>query len=137
MSQSDGPSGTESILLVEDNADLRELVCGFLAAAGYQVHSVGGPGEAETLWEKERGAIDLLITDIVMPKKSGKVLAAGLQARKPALKILYISGYALPAARGEPGRHYLQKPFTRNELLTAVRAACEGRPGGIPGITGD
>ena len=116
--------GAESILLVEDNAELRELVRLFLTAAGYKVQSVGRPGEAEALWKTDKDSFDLLITDMVMPEKSGKDLAKALRAAKPGLKILFISGYS--PNRNELGDWgFLQKPFTRNELLDAVRVLCD------------
>jgi PAS domain S-box-containing protein len=116
--------GAESILLVEDNADLRELVRLFLASAGYKVLAVGRPGEAEALWKTEKEGIDLLITDMVMPEKSGKDLAKALLAAKPGLKTLFISGYS-PSRNGFGEWGFLQKPFTRDELLCAVRALCD------------
>jgi CheY-like chemotaxis protein len=119
--------GGESILAVEDHPALRELIRCFLADAGYRVHVVGRPGEAEALWEREQGGIDLLVTDLVMPEKSGRALAAELSRRKPSLKTLFISGYAQgsgPEKRVEGP--YLQKPFTRVELLHTVRAILDG-----------
>ncbi len=119
--------GGESILVVEDHPALRELIRCFLADAGYGVHVVGRPGEAEVLWEREQGGIDLLVTDLVMPEKSGRALAAELVGRKPSLKTLFISGYA--QGSGSEKRvdgPYLQKPFTRVELLHTVRAILDG-----------
>ncbi|MDQ2999725.1 MAG: PAS domain-containing protein [Fibrobacterota bacterium] len=116
--------GAESILLVEDNPELRELVNLFLTAAGYKVLSVGRPGEAEALWQSRKDSIDLLITDMVMPGKSGKDLAKALLVHKPELKTLFISGYS-PKRSGVGEWDFLQKPFTRNELLDAVRALCD------------
>ncbi len=118
--------GAESILLVEDNAELRELVRLFLTTAGYKVQAVGRPGEAETIWSTERDSIDLLITDMVMPEKSGTDLAKALLAKKPGLKTLFISGYT-PNRNGFGEWGFLQKPFTRNELLDAVKALCGGK----------
>lgn len=114
--------GAETILLVEDNSELRELVRLFLAGAGYQVLAVGRPGEAESLWKTRGGGVDLLIADMVMPEKSGRELSESLKAMKPGLKVLFISGYS-PAGIGEGG--FLQKPFTRLELLDTVRALCD------------
>ncbi len=112
-----------SILLVEDNSDLRELVAAFLVTGGYRVQSVGRPGEAETIFKSDPGAFDLLVADMVMPEKSGRDLAQALLELKPELKVLFISGYAPNrAAVGDSG--FLQKPFTRNELLAAVAAHC-------------
>jgi two-component system, cell cycle sensor histidine kinase and response regulator CckA len=116
--------GKESILLVEDNAELRELVGVFLTSAGYRVQAVGRPGEAEHLWKTEKDSIDLLITDMVMPEKSGKELSKSLLASKPGLRTLFISGYS-PNRSGFGEGGFLQKPFTRNELLDTVRALCD------------
>jgi two-component system, cell cycle sensor histidine kinase and response regulator CckA len=116
--------GTESILLVEDNAELRELVGVFLTSAGYKVQAVGRPGEAELLWKTGKDSIDLLVTDMVMPEKSGKELAKALSAAKPGLRTLFISGYS-PNRSDLGDWGFLQKPFTRNELLDAVRAVCD------------
>jgi two-component system cell cycle sensor histidine kinase/response regulator CckA len=126
-------AGSESILLVEDNAELRELVSVFLASGGYRVQAVGRPAEAERLWAAQKDSIDLLITDMVMPEKNGKELAKALLAAKPGLKTLFISGYS-PNRSGSGDWAFLQKPFTRNELLDAVRNLCDGKPAlGSPG----
>ncbi|MDB5103193.1 MAG: hypothetical protein JWP91_882 [Fibrobacteres bacterium] len=119
--------GHESILLVEDNSELRELVSLFLTSGGYRVQAVGRPGEAERLWKTEKDSFDLLITDMVMPEKSGKELSKSLLAMKPGLKTLFISGYS-PSRSGFGEWGFLQKPFTRNELLDAVRAICDRKP---------
>jgi two-component system, cell cycle sensor histidine kinase and response regulator CckA len=116
--------GAESILLVEDNPELRDLVKLFLTSAGYKVVSVGRPGEAEALWQASKDSFDLLLTDMVMPGKSGKELAKSLHALKPDLKTLFISGYS-PSRSGVGEWGFLQKPFTRNELLDAVRSLCD------------
>jgi DNA-binding NtrC family response regulator len=119
--------GSETILLVEDNADLRDLVSIFLSSAGYRVLAVGRPSEAEALWNTEGEKIDLLVSDMVMPEKTGIELAKGLSARKPELKTLLISGYA-PSRNKLGEASFLQKPFTRNELLATVRTVCDGKP---------
>jgi two-component system cell cycle sensor histidine kinase/response regulator CckA len=122
----EGKGGGESILLVEDNAELRELVGVFLTSGGYRVQAVGRPVEAERLWHAQKDSFDLLITDMVMPEKSGKELAKALLAAKPGLRTLFISGYS-PNRSGVGEWGFLQKPFTRNELLDAVRALCDKR----------
>lgn len=129
-SPADAEGGGESILVVEDHPALRELIRAFLADGGYRVQGVGRPGEAEAAWAEENGAFDLLITDLVMPEKNGRVLAEELTARKPALKTLFISGYAQGVGPEKMVEGpYLQKPFTRNELLHMVRGIFEGRHG--------
>jgi two-component system cell cycle sensor histidine kinase/response regulator CckA len=120
-------SGRECILLVEDNGELRELLSRFLLSAGYRVLSVGSPREAEEVWKTQRDAIDLLIADMVMPDKSGQDLARALLAERPSLRVLFISGYT-PDRSGLGDRPFLQKPFTRAELLDTVRALFEAKP---------
>jgi signal transduction histidine kinase len=127
------PGGRETVLVVEDHPALRELIRCFLADVGYKVHAVGRPGEAASLWDREGEAIDLLVTDLVMPEKSGQALAGELGKRKPGLKTLYISGYAqgMGPGTGVEGP-YLQKPFTRLQLLETVRGILDGRPSSDP-----
>jgi two-component system cell cycle sensor histidine kinase/response regulator CckA len=120
-------SGRETILLVEDNPELRDLLGRFLLSAGYRVLSVGRPSEAEALWKAEGEAIDLLVADMVMPEKSGQDLARTLIAQKPGLRTLFISGYT-PNRTGLAEGAFLQKPFTRGELLAAVRAVFDAQP---------
>jgi two-component system, cell cycle sensor histidine kinase and response regulator CckA len=117
--------GVESILLVEDNHDLRELVGAFLTSAGYQVQAVGRPSEAEALCKGAEQKFEVLIADMVMPEKSGLELAKVLVAHQPSLKTLFISGYS-PNRTGLGNSVFLQKPFTRNELLLSVRLLCDG-----------
>jgi two-component system cell cycle sensor histidine kinase/response regulator CckA len=116
----------KSILLVEDNGELRELLALFLRSAGHRVQAVGRPSEAELAWKNGQRGFDLLITDMVMPEKSGKLLAQQFQQEKPRLLVLFISGYT--PDRDEFGAAgFLQKPFTRAELLRAVAAMLEAR----------
>jgi two-component system cell cycle sensor histidine kinase/response regulator CckA len=119
--------GRESILLVEDNHELRDLIGHFLLSGGYRVLSVGRPSEAEALWQAEGETIDLLLADVVMPEKSGQELARALLAKKPALRTLFISGYT-PNRSGFADGAFLPKPFTRGELLAAVRALLDAQP---------
>ncbi len=127
VNQTAAQKGSETILLVEDNADLRELIATFLSSAGYRVLSVGRPSEAETLWNTEGDTINLLVSDMVMPEKTGMELAKSLVGRKPGLRILLISGNA-PSQHQLGDAAFLQKPFTRNELLIVVRKVCDGMP---------
>lgn len=117
--------GGETILVVDDEAAVRSLVRGILSAQGYKVVEAGDAETARHLAGEGGRAIDLLLTDMVMPGKSGTALARELVATRPDLKVLYISGYADPALFGadrlEPGSHFLQKPFTPAALTAKVR----------------
>ena len=114
-----------TVLLVEDEAMVRALVKRVLARHGFRVLDAEGPEEALALLENAGEEIELLITDVVMPGMSGHSLARSLHSSRPALKVLYMSGYSegtqlVHAAAGE-GVHFLAKPFTNEELLTKVR----------------
>jgi signal transduction histidine kinase/ActR/RegA family two-component response regulator len=128
----DVPRGTETILLVEDERDVRVLVRQVLQERGYRV--VEAPGAREALQVATDGTpIDLLLTDIIMPQMTGRVLADLLTARRPTLPVLFISGYADDAVI-EPGvlqagRAYLQKPFTPAQLARVVRRVLDGSKG--------
>jgi two-component system cell cycle sensor histidine kinase/response regulator CckA len=114
--------GNETILLVEDEAPVRELVRRVLESAGYVVLSAGLPSEAERLLD-ETGKIDLLLTDVVMPEMSGYDLAELVSVRRPDVRRLFISGYA-PRVQRVKGP-LLKKPFAPEQLARAVRAALD------------
>jgi PAS domain S-box-containing protein len=119
--------GQETILLVEDEDQLRRLARTLLERLGYRVLEAASPGEALILCEKHEGEIRLLLTDVVMPNMSGKELAERISAIKPGLKTLFMSGYTADAIaqRGvlEEGIHFLQKPFPLDALAKKVREA--------------
>jgi len=120
-------TGSETILLVEDNEPLRELAVAILQGAGYRIIEAG---DAETALDILRGSepgIDLLITDVVMPGKSGIELLEQARVIDPKLHALFMSGYTgdQVASRGHVLHEtaFLQKPFTRSSLLKKVRSA--------------
>jgi two-component system, cell cycle sensor histidine kinase and response regulator CckA len=114
--------GTETILLVEDEAPVRELVRRVLESVGYVVLAAGLPSEAERLLD-ETADVDLLLTDIVMPEMSGYDLAERVSVRRPDVRRLFISGYA-PRVQRVKGP-LLKKPFAPEQLARAVRAALD------------
>jgi CheY-like chemotaxis protein len=118
--------GTETILLVEDEQLVRDLVCRMLESAGYRVLAAARPSEAELLLEQQH-SVDLLLTDVVMPEMSGYELAARVSDSRPELRVLFISGYAYAAA-GPPriDAELLQKPFASDQHARAVRRALDG-----------
>jgi two-component system cell cycle sensor histidine kinase/response regulator CckA len=121
--------GTETILLVEDDEMVRHLVRDTLLREGYRIFDAADPMEARRIAENYRGAIQLLITDVVMPKVSGRELADGLLRRRPDMKVLYMSGYTdnaiLSSGILEKEVAFLQKPFTPAVLSEKVRDVIE------------
>jgi PAS domain S-box-containing protein len=117
--------GNETILLVEDDEGLRELGRLILMANGYEVLTARDGNEALRLSEGQTAALHLLLTDVVMPQMSGRQLAEKLLARRPGLKVLFVSGYARDALKpqgvGESALPFLQKPFTPATLTRKVR----------------
>jgi two-component system cell cycle sensor histidine kinase/response regulator CckA len=118
--------GTETILLVEDEAALRRLMQRVLERHGYQIHAAVSGAQALEVWRGHREKIDILVTDMVMPDGvNGHELADRLRTEKPGLKIIYCSGYAnnLPG-RDSPLRQneaFLEKPFEPAKLLQKIR----------------
>jgi PAS domain S-box-containing protein len=123
--------GGETILLVEDDAVVRELARRILAGSGYHVLPAGDVVEAERFCRQHAGNLDLLLTDVVMPGMSGRDLARKLAVMRPRMRVLYMSGYTdnVIVHRGvlDPGTHFLQKPFTPRALLDKVREVLDGR----------
>ena len=120
------PRGKENILVVEDEAVVRELIGESLRSLGYQVHEAGTGQQAMTLWQMHRGEVDLVLTDMVMPEgMTGLELVEQLQALRPTLKAIIISGYSPEIAHaGAPARTgvvYLPKPFSTKVLADLVR----------------
>jgi PAS domain S-box-containing protein len=122
-------SGSETVLLVEDDDMVRHLVSETLVRAGYKVMDTSDPLEARRLSDSYQGPIHLLIADVVMPKVSGRELAEELRARRSGMKVLYMSGYTDHAIvntgilRKEVA--FLQKPFTPAALTEKVREVLE------------
>jgi two-component system cell cycle sensor histidine kinase/response regulator CckA len=117
--------GTETILVVEDQVELRRLVLFILEGLGYRVLSAGGAEEALQALSDHGGPVHLLLTDVVMPGMSGRSLGDQLRALHPGIKVLFMTGYADAALVGASldDTDFLQKPFTPAELGQRVRAA--------------
>jgi len=119
------PVGHETILLVEDEAEVRHLARQVLTGQGYKVLESANGQEALQVVSRYTDPIHLLLTDVVMPGLNGKALAEQLARTRPNLKIIYISGYIDEAIAHhgvlEPGIILLQKPFSPTELARKVR----------------
>jgi two-component system, cell cycle sensor histidine kinase and response regulator CckA len=114
--------GSETILLVEDEESVRQLVRETLESRGYRVLEASNGQTALALAAQHKGDLHLVITDVVMPGLSGHELAHELLATRPALKVLYLSGYAQDAFPPSESRQaFLQKPFTLQNLARKVR----------------
>lgn len=130
----------ETILLVEDEAYVRDIAREVLEMCGYTVLSAKDASEGIGIFERHQGEIHLLVTDVVMPGMNGRELAERLMARRPSLKAIFISGYTdndvLRNGFDSPKAVYLQKPFTLAALSRKVREVIEGgvRSTGTPVI---
>ena len=115
------------VLVAEDNQGVRKTICRILARSGANVVEAASAEEALALWAEQKGAVDLLLTDVVMPGMSGHQLAGRLRDERPGLRTLYISGHAdeVITQRGmlQPGINLLRKPFTPRDLVQAVADA--------------
>lgn len=123
------PGGSETVLLVEDEAEVRSLLEQVLCNAGYTVLAAEDPEVALGLAHQYGGRIDVMVTDMVMPQMGGNELRNAVIAINPAMKVIFMSGYAdrEQLQRSAAGRHpFLQKPFKTEELLRAVRQVLEG-----------
>jgi PAS domain S-box-containing protein len=124
--------GTESVLLVEDEEQVRTVALGILRRQGYQVIVAQHAGEALLLCERHAGKIDLLVTDVVMPQMSGPELAKRLAPIRPEMRVLFMSGYTDDSIvrHGvlEAGAAFVQKPITPSSLTRKVREVLDANP---------
>lgn len=125
--------GTETILLVEDDEQVRAAALGILQTQGYIVLNQGKPAEAISFLARYPGPVDLLLTDVVMPGMSGSEVAAQVQHLRPAIRVLYMSGYTDDAIVRQGLLNfetpYLQKPFTSESMARRVREVLDNGKG--------
>lgn len=123
--------GSETVLLAEDEAGVRQVLVDMLRAQGYNVLAAAGGEEALNMLMNAGAAIDLLVTDVVMPGMTGNELADAIRAKHPGFPVLFLSGYADTGIVREgviaPDANFLQKPFTPEDLARKVRAVLDGR----------
>jgi PAS domain S-box-containing protein len=126
--------GNETILVVEDEAAVRELVCRVLGSHGYKILEAETGVAALEIWRENKKRIDLLLTDLVMPDRlNGRELAETLRAERPKLKVIFTSGYSADVVGKDfvlqRGLHYLQKPYDPQKLAVTVRECLDGNSG--------
>jgi PAS domain S-box-containing protein len=119
------PQRVETILLVEDEVNLRRLACQFLETQGYKVLEAADGAAAVQICAAHKGGIDLLLTDVIMPGMNGRELARRIVSLRPPVKVLYMSGYTENTISHngtlDPGVNLLQKPFNLQSLKEKVR----------------
>ncbi len=122
--------GTETVLLVEDEPEVRRLVEKLLRLKGYRVLSAASPAEAIMISKRHEAPISLMLTDVIMPGMNGRELARALAATRPAMRVLYMSGYTDAAMSQQgilpQGTAFLSKPFTPEALARKVREVLDG-----------
>jgi CheY-like chemotaxis protein len=122
--------GTETILVVEDEEPVRELVCKVLTAYGYNVLEAISGTKAIELWKKSKDKVDLLLTDVVLPDElNGRELAERLRKSRPQLKVIFSSGYSQDIMgkdfTPQKGQVFLQKPYDLQKLAQTVRTCLD------------
>jgi signal transduction histidine kinase/CheY-like chemotaxis protein len=132
----EGSGGTETILIVEDETAVRDVAERILLRGGYRVLSAANGLEALEIVGLNEDRIDLLLTDVVMPKMGGREVAARVRAIRPSMRVLFMSGYAEavlgPRGTLDPGVLLVEKPFTSPVLLARVREALGAAAGDSP-----
>ena len=121
--------GGETILLVEDEDDVRELICDVLLTKGYTVFASEDGKHALEICRTQTGQIDLMVTDVIMPGMSGPELAAAVHLQRPHLRVLFMSGYTGDSVAEqklmERGAPFIQKPFKTMEFIQKVRSVLD------------
>ncbi len=118
-------AGSETVLVVEDDEDVRTVVCRTLRQHGYTVWGAAGPEEALRICDERRDPVHLVLSDVILPRMGGPKLTRILTSLRPGIKVLYMSGYTGSASDGRnflrPDERFLEKPFTPDTLARKVR----------------
>ena len=120
LPQQETGSPLVTILLVEDEAFVRQVTSEVLQAAGYRVLEATNAGEAMLIYERYCGSVDLLLTDVILPGGNGRGLAQKLQQRNPSLQVLLVTGYGDQVSREPNAAQCLPKPFSSAALLQRI-----------------
>ncbi|HSY92592.1 MAG TPA: response regulator [Candidatus Binatus sp.] len=124
-------AATETILLVEDEAFVRDVTCEVLRSAGYRVLAARNAADAVSMYEARSGEVELLLSDVVLPGETGPAMARRLRREHPELKVLFVTGYAEQMGLLEGKQEeFLAKPFSAEALLRKVRQVLDRR--GLP-----
>ena len=125
------PCGSETVLLVEDEGQVRTLECGILKARGYNVLTAGHGKDAVRICQEYPGPIHLLVTDLILPHMNGRELARRILPMRASMKVLFVSGYPdetiMSAGLARNKVPFLQKPFASETFLKTVRNVLDGR----------
>ena len=128
MSPLNEPSGTETILVVDDEAAVLSIASAFLVRRGYDILQATSGAQALEICKQRNSGIQLLVTDVTMPGMTGPQLAECLHLLYPEMRVLYMSGYGdyeFEQNRSFPMKWFLRKPFTSDALATLVRQALD------------
>lgn len=118
--------GSETVLYVEDEAFVRDVTSEVLQSAGYDVWTARNAAEAQCIYDGKQGAVDILITDVILPGENGRALSRRLRSTAPGLKVLFVTGYADQLGPGDAeGEDCMAKPFATGQLLRRVRQALD------------
>jgi CheY-like chemotaxis protein len=135
--RTDFPRGSETILVVEDESDVRDMAVEVLESMGYQVLQAGSGAEALQILANPGRAIDVLLSDVIMPGMSGGELVKRAKSVRPGLRVIYMSGYTAEDSLVRHGvehaeASYLQKPFSLEALSRKVRDTLDAAPAAGP-----
>jgi CheY-like chemotaxis protein len=126
-----------TILLVEDDPTVREIVCQLIVSLGYKVFSATGAGDAVIEFRKHQECIDIVLTDLLMPPANGRELAEMICKISPRLKVIFMSGNLPETLPDGQTMNFLQKPFSRDELGCKLAEVMQQPPSGLPKATED
>ena len=124
-------NGSETVLLVEDEEGVRRVVETMLKRHGYSVLSSSSTAEAMSVAQEHSGSIHLLITDLVLPGMSGRIMADHLTSQRPEMRVLFVSGYG-DSSGPLPDGAFLQKPFSTDDLALKIREVLREAPARMP-----